>query len=128
MLRQGYAVATPNYDLCAPATLRIVIDQMRRCMTFLFKNAGSLGVDPRQVNIAGTSAGGHLAALLVCDPKLAFIRSALTISGLLLLEPIAMLPAGRILGLDAQSARELSPALKSPNSSVKVGCAVGEME
>ena len=38
------------------------------------------------------------------------------------------LHAGRILGLDVESARELSPALKFPNSGVKVGCAVGEME
>ena len=45
-----------------------------------------------------------------------FIRSTLAISGLLQLEPIAMLPAGRILGLDAATARELSPALKHTQS------------
>lgn len=128
MLKAGYAVAMPNYDLCAPATLRTVVEQMRRCMTFLLGNAGSLGLDPAQINIAGTSAGGHLAALLVCDSELAFIRSTLAISGLLHLEPVAMLPAGRILGLDPETTRKLSPALQMPNPGVKVGVAVGEME
>jgi arylformamidase len=128
MLNAGYAVATPNYDLCAPATLRIIVEQMRRCMIHLYDNAPGLGLDPQQFNIAGTSAGGHLAALLVCEPALSFIRSTLAISGLLQLEPIAMLPAGRILGLDLATARELSPALKVPNRGTRVGVAVGELE
>ena len=128
MLNAGYAVATPNYDLCAPATLPVIVEQMRRCMTHLLDNAQGLGLDLRQFNIAGSSAGGHLAALLVCDPALSFIRSTLAISGLLQLEPIAMLPAGRILGLDVATARELSPALKTPNRGTRVGVAVGELE
>ncbi len=128
MLSAGYAVATPNYSLCAPATLRIIVEQMRRCMIYLHDSAPSLGLDPQQFNIAGTSAGGHLAAYLVCDPALSFIRSTLAISGLLQLEPIAMLPAGRILGLDVATARELSPALKTPNKGTRIGVAVGELE
>ena len=128
MLNAGYAVATPNYDLCAPATLPVIVEQMRRCMTHLLDNAQGLGLDSQQFNIAGTSAGGHLAALLVCDPALSFIRSTLAISGLLQLEPVAMLPAGRILGLDVATARELSPALKTPNRGTRVGVAVGELE
>jgi arylformamidase len=128
MLAAGYAVATPNYDLCPPGTLRLVIEQMQRFMTFIHAQAGSLGVDPEQIHIAGTSAGGHLAAWLACDPQLPFIRSALAISGLLELEPVALLPAGRILGLDIATAREFSPALRRPNRGVRVGVAVGELE
>ena len=128
MLNAGFAVATPNYDLCAPATLAIIVEQMQRFMTYLHRNASSYGLDPQQFNIAGTSAGGHLAAFLVCDPALSFIRSALAISGLLELEPIYMLPAGRILGLDLLTAHKLSPALKMPNPGARVGIAVGELE
>ena len=128
MLEAGYAVATPNYDLCAPATLSVIVEQMRRCMTHLHDNAPNLGLDPRQFHIAGTSAGGHLAAFLVCEPALSFIGSALAISGLLQLEPVALLPAGRILGLDVATARELSPALKTPNPGARIGVAVGGLE
>ena len=39
-----------------------------------------------------------------------------------------MLPAGRILGLDLATARELSPALKMPNRGTRIGVAVGELE
>jgi arylformamidase len=128
MLEAGFIVATPNYDLCAPATLRIVVEQMRRCMIFLYRNAAGFGCDPEQIHVAGASAGGHLAALLACDPKLGFIRSILPISGLLDLRPVSMLPAGRILGLDPITACELSPLLSTPNRSVRVGVAVGELE
>jgi arylformamidase len=128
MLAAGYAVATPNYDLCPPGTLRLVIEQMQHFMTFIHREAASLGIDPEQVHIAGTSAGGHLAAWLACDPQLEFIRSSLAISGLLELEPVALLPAGRILGLDVATARELSPALRRPNPGVQIGIAVGELE
>ncbi len=128
MLNAGYAVATPNYDLCAPATLTVIVEQMRRFMTYVHRSALNYGLDPQQFNIAGTSAGGHLAAFLVCDPALSFIRSALAISGLLELEPVSLLPAGRILGLDLPTARALSPALKMPNPCARVGIAVGELE
>ena len=128
MLAAGYAVATPNYDLCPPGTLRLVVEQMQRFITFIHAQAASFGVDAEQIHIAGTSAGGHLAAWLASDPQLAFIRSSLAISGLLELEPVALLPAGRILGLDRETARELSPALRRPNRGVKIGIAVGELE
>ena len=45
MLNAGYAVATPNYDLCAPATLRIIVQQMRRCMMHLHGNAAQISVE-----------------------------------------------------------------------------------
>lgn len=128
MLKAGYAVATPNYDLCAPATLAIIVDQMQRFLAHLHGNAARYGFDPRQFHIAGTSAGGHLAAFLICDPSLPFIRSSLAISGLLELEPVSMLPAGQILGLDLAAARRLSPAHKTPNPGTRVGIAVGELE
>ena len=128
MLKAGYAVATPNYDLCAPATLPVIVEQMRRCMIYLRDGAAGLGIDPKAFNICGTSAGGHLAAFLICDPSLSFIRSTLAISGLLELEPLAMLPAGGILGLDLATARALSPALKAPNPGTRIGIAVGELE
>lgn len=128
MLDAGYVVATPNYDLCAPATLPVIVEQMRRFMIHLHAGAGRFGLDAGQFNICGTSAGGHLAAFLACDPILTFIGSALAISGLLELEPVAMLPAGRILGLDMATARALSPALKTPNPGTKIGIAVGELE
>jgi arylformamidase len=128
MLQAGYAVATPNYDLCAPATLPVIIEQMRRFMTFIRSEAKGFCLDAGEIHIAGTSAGGHLAAYLACDPQLDFIKSSLAISGLLDLAPVAMLPAGPILGLDTAVAQELSPFHKRPNPGVRVGFAVGELE
>jgi arylformamidase len=128
MLKAGYAVATPNYSLCGPATLSGIIEQMRCFLQFVHREAGSLGIDPGQIHIAGTSAGGHLAAYLACDPAVPFVRSSLVISGLHDLEPVALLPAGRVVGLDLDLARALSPNRLRPRSGVSVGIAVGELE
>ena len=54
LLEAGYAVATPNYDLCAPATLPVIVEQMRRFMLHLHAHAASLGIDQNHFNIAGT--------------------------------------------------------------------------
>ena len=128
MLRAGYAVAAPNYALCSPSTLPIIIDQMRAFLSFIHNEAASFGIDPKQIHIAGTSAGGHLAAFLACDETARFVRSSLAISGLHDLEPVAMLPAAQILGLDPDMARALSPNRLQPRPGVAVGVAVGELE
>ena len=128
MLNAGFAVAMPNYDLSAPATLRTIVEQMRRCVRFLHQNADSFGCDPDEIHLCGGSAGGHLAALLACDPTLPFIRSTLPISGVLDLRPVAMLPEKHILGLDPLSVQELTPLLQMPNARVRVGVAVGQLE
>jgi arylformamidase len=128
MLAAGYAVATPNYALCPPSTLRRVVDQVRRCLLFIHEEAESLGIDASQFNIAGTSAGGHLAAIMACDPELPFIRSSLIISGIHDLRPVSMLPTGRIVGLETRDIATLSPALLKPNRHVRIGVAVGELE
>ena len=128
MLNAGFAVAMPNYDLSAPATLRTIVEQMRRCVRFLHQNADSFGCNPDEIHLCGGSAGGHLAALLACDPTLSFIRSTLPISGVLDLRPVAMLPEKHILGLDPSSVQELTPLLQVPNARVRVGVAVGQLE
>lgn len=128
MLDAGFVVAMPNYDLSAPATLRTITEQMRRCVRFLHQNADSFGCDPDEIHLCGGSAGGHLAALLACDPTLPFIRSTLPISGVLDLRPVAMLPEKHILGLDPLSVQELTPLLQVPNARVRIGVAVGQLE
>lgn len=128
MLAAGHAVAMPNYALCPPSTLRRVVDQVRRCLLFIHEEAESLGIDASRFNIAGTSAGGHLAAVMTCDPELPFIRSSLIISGIHDLRPVSMLPTGRIVGLERRDIAALSPALLKPNRYVRIGIAVGELE
>lgn len=129
MLNAGYAVATPNYDLCPEVTLEAIVAQLRRCLRFLHDEADALAVDRGRMHLAGKSAGGHLAALLACDRELDFIRSTLPISGIYDLTYLPFVPMGKTAGvLDAECAARLSPLRYTPNRNVRVGVAVGAAE
>jgi arylformamidase len=129
MLRAGFAVAVPNYELAPTVTLATIVDQTRRCVRFLHAHADGFGLDPNSLHVAGHSAGGHLAAMLASDPDTAFLRSSLPIAGLFDLEPMHLLPMGRLLGLDdAERVRELSPMLRRPTPGCTVSVAVGAGE
>ena len=85
-----------------------------------WRHAREHGGDPQRIVVAGHSAGGHLAAMmLACNwPAVApdlpadLVRAALAVSGVFELEPLRHAPfLASDLNLDAASARKLSPAL-----------------
>ncbi len=64
-LQKGYATATMNYSLLnqPDVSLLTMTDEIARCVDYLVQLAASQGAHIRQMAIAGTSAGGHLAML-----------------------------------------------------------------
>lgn len=93
----GAAVVVPNYGLCPSVDMPTIALQMVRALVWTWRNARSFGGDPRRIVVAGHSAGGHLATMLLCcdwrsqgsDLPATLIDSALSISGLYDLEPVA---------------------------------------
>jgi len=65
----------------------------------------------RPIVVSGHSAGGHLAAMLLARLPPATVAAAVPISGLFWLEPLIPTSINAALGLDAASARALSPGL-----------------
>lgn len=129
MLRNGYAVAMPNYGLCPTVTLSQIAEQVRACIHFLHRDADALGVDAGRFHVAGKSAGAHLSAWVVTQPDLAFIRSSLVVSGILDLEPVSLLPMGRTCGVTSrEQVDSLSPLRLALNPGTRVGIAVGTLE
>lgn len=59
-----YAVASISYRLTGEAVFPAQIEDCRKAAAWLRKNAKSLGVDPKKFAVWGSSAGGHLAALV----------------------------------------------------------------
>ena len=128
MLEAGYAVAMPNYSLAPQASLAAIVEDVRAALAFLVREAATLGLDPANVHVAGHSAGGHLAAMLALEGGTP-IRSALLLSGLFDLEPLAFLPVGKLIGLHARGAvGALSPLRRRPATAVSLGVAVGARE
>jgi arylformamidase len=116
----GAMVVLPNYALCPAVTIEHIALQVVQSLAWVWRHARDHGGDPARIVVAGHSAGGHLAALmLACDwhavaPDLPgdLLKGALAVSGVFDLEPLRHAPfLAPDLRLDADSARRLSPAM-----------------
>lgn len=119
-VQAGAMVVVPNYALCPAATIEQIALQMVQALAWTWRHAGEHGGDPSRIVVAGHSAGGHLAAMLLAcewarvadDLPVDLVRAALSISGLFEMEPLRHTPfLAPDLRLTAASARRLSPAL-----------------
>jgi len=115
----GAMVVLPNYALCPAVSIEQIVLQLVQALAWVWRNAAAHGGDPTRIVVAGHSAGGHLATLmLACDwhavaPDLPgdLVKSALSVSGVFELEPLRHAPfLAPDLNLDAASALRLSPA------------------
>lgn len=64
LLDLGIAIATIDYRLSQEAIFPAQIEDVKGAVRYLRANAASLGVHPERIACWGSSAGGHLAALL----------------------------------------------------------------
>ena len=62
--RRGYYTANVNYSLSMESKFPAQIEEATAAITWLKENHLELGIDPERIGVWGTSAGGHLAALL----------------------------------------------------------------
>lgn len=115
----GAMVVLPGYALCPAVGVEHIVLQLTRALAWVWRHSAEHGGDARRIVVAGHSAGGHLAAMMLrCDwTRVAhdlpadLVRRALAISGVFDLEPLRHAPflAGD-LRLNAADARRLSPA------------------
>jgi arylformamidase len=119
----GALVVVPNYALCPAVSIERIAVQMARAVAWTWRWAPQHGGDPRRIVVAGHSAGGHLAAmLLTClwqrvagDLPSSLLRGALAISGVFDLDPLRRTPfLQKDLRLTSASARRLSPVRLPP--------------
>lgn len=115
----GAVVVVPNYALCPAVSVPHITLQMAHALAWVWHHIGEWGGDRRRITVAGHSAGGHLAAMmLTCrwselDSQLPvdMVRNGLSISGLHDLEPIRHTPSLQpALQLTAEQVRQVSPA------------------
>jgi arylformamidase len=119
LTQAGACVVMPNYALCPAVTIPQITLQMVKALAWTWRHIAEYGGDPERITVAGHSAGGHLAAmLLTCDWKAYandfppdLLKNALSISGLYDLEPIRHTPFLSDLKLTPEQVRQASPAL-----------------
>jgi acetyl esterase/lipase len=61
---QGYAIASLNYRLSQDAVFPAQIEDCKAAIRWLRAHARDYGLDPDRIGVWGSSAGGHLVALL----------------------------------------------------------------
>lgn len=136
-VRAGAVVVIPNYALCPRVTIEDISLQMARAVAWTWRHIHRWGGDRQRLVVAGHSAGGHLAAMMLAcawpklDPALPpdLLRRALSLSGLFDLEPLRHTPfLQQDLRLTAPSARRLSPAGFPAPSGRTLHALVGALE
>lgn len=112
----GIAFGAINYTLAPRASVETIVDQCRRAVSWLHGQADVLGFDRDRLYLSGSSAGAHLAAMMlvkgwqhtagVTDNAIA---GAILLSGIYDLEPLVGTYIAAPLHLTTAGAAGLSP-------------------
>jgi arylformamidase len=111
-----YAVPDFSWVQDVGGSLKVIADQARRAVTWVWKHAASFGGDPSRLYVAGQSSGAHLAAVaLTTDWPRAFdlpsdvIKGGMCISGMYDLAPVRLSARSRYVKFDDETVAALSP-------------------
>jgi arylformamidase len=135
-VQAGVTVVVPNYNLCPAVGIDAIAWQMAQALAWTHWHAAQYGCDAQRIVVAGHSAGGHLAAMLLCcdgrkvapDLPAQMSASALSISGVFDMQPLRQTPFLKAdLKLTAATARRVSPAF-FPAPRGQLTAVYGELE
>ncbi|HXN25843.1 MAG TPA: alpha/beta hydrolase [Candidatus Acidoferrales bacterium] len=131
----GIAFAAIDYTLAPRARLGTIVEQCRRAIASLHRQAATLGFDARRIYVSGSSAGAHLAAmLLVAGWQAAYglaedvVAGGVLLSGIYDIEPLMGTYIDAALHLTAEDAATLSPLGLRLGRPVKTIVAWGDNE
>jgi arylformamidase len=124
-LSRGINVAMIGYSLAPEAGMDQIVGEIGSAVDWLAGNLAAPGGDPALLYLSGWSAGGHLTAMAMADPR---VRGGLAISGIFDLEPIRRNYLNDKLGLDAVTARRNSPLYNLPDRAGRLVITVGAAE
>lgn len=128
----GITTVLINYPLAPGAFMDQIVSSCFTAINWVNKNIASFNGDADQIYIAGHSAGGHLAAMLMTGARMqkhtTGIKGVCTISGLFNLIPIQLSNINDVLGMNKETAIRNSPVFKEPVASCPLLIAVGGEE
>jgi arylformamidase len=134
----SYGVTTVllTYPLAPEASIDQIVSSCRSAMNWLHKNVSTFNGDPDQLYIAGHSAGGHLAAMLMATDwkginhnlPANLIKGTCVLSGLFNLVPIHLSYLNEVLKMDLETSVRNSPVTLRPINPCPLIVAVGGAE
>ena len=108
-----------NYPLAPVVTIEQIVQSCRKALQWVSKNILNHNGDPKQLYIAGHSAGGHLAAMMMAgNPQwgstMQGVKGVCAMSGLFNLLPIQLSNINEAVHLDDKIVLQNSPVKLQP--------------
>ena len=134
--QQGFCFAVVDYTLAPNATLTEIVEENRQAIAWLYENAAQFGYQPEEIYISGSSAGGHLAMMMlqtvwskyIKDYQGNVVKGLCAVSGIYDLQPLLQTYVNEPLKMDINEAKTNSPALLDVPAAVPVIIAYGQNE
>lgn len=134
-LKRGYGFVSIGYPLAPEHTIQTITESAQNALSWLYRNAGSYGLDNDRIVLAGNSAGGHLATMVGAESSLqkagvpaSSILGIASLSGLYDLSPLVGTFVEEWLQLDQAAVKSCSPIHHVPPKNTPVFIAAGETE
>ena len=104
-----------GFDNIPPNNMPGIIDQCRRAIAWVYKNAKEIGADPSKIYVSGHSSGGHMTNMMVCTDWKKYklpanlIKGGVVMSGWTDLYPFSLSDRQNYLKLTSAQIKEYSP-------------------
>jgi arylformamidase len=133
-VENGAIFVALNFACIPKVRLPEMVDQCRRAIIWIWRNAWRFGGDPDRIHLSGHSSGGHLAAVLLTTDWKAIgldaapLRSGLVASGMYDLGPVLLSARSSYVKLDKAEEDALSPMRHLDRVKCPIAVAFGDGE
>lgn len=144
--KNDYAAAAPNFmnanaiyipigfENIPPNNMPGIVDQCRRAIAWVWKNAAQIGGDASKIYVSGHSSGGHMANMMACTDWKKYqlpsnaLKGTVVMSGWTDLYPISLSDRQPYLKLTSQQIKEFSPVNFLSNVNCPMIISFGSLE
>jgi len=132
--QSGSYFAALDYSLAPSASLTEIVAQNRLAIACLYKQADEWGFDPDRIYLSGSSAGAHLAMMMLLtdwsryDLPIDAVKGVCAVSGIYDLEPIRLSYVNDDVGMDSLEAEDNSPIFHPIRNHCPIIFAYGDNE
>jgi arylformamidase len=133
----GINIALTNYSLAPAVSIQEIVRQQLRALVWLYRNAHKYHFDRQCIMVAGHSAGGHLAAMMLAalwpnleeDLPTDLVKAGILMSGLYDLDAVRQADFINVdLKLTPENIGPISPAWMPKANRAPFITAVGDLE
>lgn len=132
LVAAGATTILLNYDLCPAVSVTEIVNQMRRALVWVHKNAAKYNGNKSNITLSGHSAGAHLVGMMLATDWKSeaglpntLIKASTAISGLYDLRQHREIDVQNDINLTVKETKTLSPILLEPVTKAPCLVAVG---